>query len=244
VAVQKTKDTEIMMFDPFLLIITLVFAGIGMAVSARLKHVFGKYSEVGLRSGLTGAQVAQRMLQDSGIHDVTIESVPGKLTDHYNPMNRTVNLSPDVYNGRSISAAAVAAHEVGHAVQHATEYPWLKMRSQLVPIVNFSTKALNFVYIAMIFLAFSANLFNQMLLTIIVLQTAITLFTVITLPVEIDASNRALVWLRGSGVAMPGQEMDGASTALKWAGRTYIVAALASLATLAYYIMRYMGRRE
>lgn len=233
-----------MMFDPFLLIITLVFAGIGMAVSARLKNVFEKYSKVGLRSGLTGAQVAQRMLQDSGIHDVTIESVPGKLTDHYNPMNRTVNLSPDVYNGRSISAAAVAAHEVGHAVQHATEYPWLKMRSQLVPIVNFSTKALNFVYIAMILLAFSANLFNQMLLTIIVLQSAITFFTVITLPVEMDASNRALIWLRGSGVAVQGQEMDGASTALKWAGRTYIVAALASLATLAYYIMRYMGRRD
>jgi len=233
-----------MMFDPSLLIITLVFAGIGMAVSARLKSVFNKYSEVGLRSGLTGAQVAQRMLQESGIHDVTIESVPGKLTDHYNPLNKTVNLSPEVFSGRSISAAAVAAHECGHAVQHAREYPWLQMRSQLVPVVNFSSKALNWVYIAMIFLAFSANLYNQALLAIIILQTAITLFTLVTLPVEMDASNRALVWLRGSGVAAPGPEMEGASTALKWAGRTYIVAALASLATLAYFIMSYLGRRD
>jgi uncharacterized protein len=233
-----------MMFDPSLLVITLVFAGIGMAVSARLKSVFNKYSEVGLRSNLTGAQVAQKMLNDSGIYDVTIESVPGKLTDHYNPLNKTVNLSPEVYSGRSISAAAVAAHECGHAVQHAHEYPWLQMRSQMVPIVNFSSKALNWVYIAMIFLAFSANLYNQALLAIIILQAAITLFTVITLPVEMDASDRALVWLRSSGVAAQGAEMEGASTALKWAGRTYIVAALASLATLAYFIMSYMGRRD
>lgn len=232
------------MFSPSLLVITLVFAAIGMAVSARLKNVFNKYSKVGLRSNLTGAQVAQNMLHDNGIFDVTIESVPGKLTDHYNPMNKTVNLSPEVFSGRSISAAAVAAHECGHAVQHAREYPWLQMRSQMVPIVNFSSRALNFVYIAMIFLAFSANLYNQALLAIIILQTAITLFTVITLPVEMDASNRALVWLRGSGVATSGAEMDGASTALKWAGRTYLVAALASLATLAYFIMSYMGRRD
>jgi len=231
-------------FDPSLLIITLVFAGIGMAVSARLKSVFKKYSEEGLRSNLTGAQVAQRMLNDSGIFDVTIESVPGKLTDHYNPMNKTVNLSPEVYSGRSISAAAVAAHECGHAVQHAKQYPWLQMRSQLVPIVNFSSKALNWVYIAMIFLAFSANLYNQALLAIIILQASITLFTVITLPVEMDASNRALIWLRSSGVATSGAEMDGASTALKWAGRTYIVAALASVATLAYFVMSYMGRSD
>jgi hypothetical protein len=231
-------------FDPSLLIITLVFAGIGMAVSARLKSVFKKYSEEGLRSNLTGAQVAQRMLNDSGIFDVTIESVPGKLTDHYNPMNKTVNLSPEVYSSRSISAAAVAAHECGHAVQHAKQYPWLQMRSQLVPIVNFSSKALNWVYIAMIFLAFSANLYNQALLAIIILQAAITLFTVITLPVEMDASNRALIWLRSSGVATSGAEMDGASTALKWAGRTYIVAALASVATLAYFVMSYMGRSD
>ena len=231
-------------FDITLLVITLVFAGIGMAVSARLKNVFNKYSEVGLRSNLTGAQVAQKMLNDSGIYDVTIESVPGKLTDHYNPANKTVNLSPEVYSGRSISAAAVAAHECGHAVQHATEYPWLQMRSQMVPIVSFSSRALNWVYLAMIFLAFSASLYNQALLIIICLQAAITLFTVVTLPVEMDASNRALIWLRGSGVAAQGPEMDGASTALKWAGRTYIVAALASVATLAYFVMSFMGRSD
>ena len=232
-----------MMFDPFLLIITIVFAIIGFAVSARLKSVFAKYSEVPLSSGLSGAQVAAKMLADNNIYDVTIESVPGQLTDHYNPTNRTVNLSPEVYNGRNVSAAAVAAHECGHAVQHAVEYPWLQMRSQLVPIVNFSSKALNFVYIAMIFLAFSANLWNQMLLAIIILQSAITLFTVITLPVEIDASNRALAWLNQSGLTR-GAEHEGAETALKWAGRTYIVAALASLTTLLYYILRYTSSRD
>jgi Zn-dependent membrane protease YugP len=232
-----------MIFDPFLLVLTIVFAIIGFAVSSRLKTVFAKYERVPLSSGMTGAQVAQKMLTDNNIYDVTIESVPGKLTDHYNPTNKTVNLSPEVYNGRNVSAAAVAAHEVGHAVQHAVEYPWLQMRSSLVPIVNFSSRALNFVYIGMIFLAFSANLWNQMLLAIIILQSAITLFTVITLPVEIDASNRALVWLNGSGLTQ-GAEHEGAKTALKWAGRTYIVAALASLTTLLYYIMRYAGSRD
>lgn len=232
-----------MIFDPVLLVLMIVFAIIGFAVSNRLKKVFAKYEQVPLTSGLTGAQVAQKMLADNNIYDVTVESVPGKLTDHYNPANRTVNLSPEVFNGRNVSAAAVAAHECGHAVQHAVEYPWLQMRSSLVPIVNFSSKALNFVYIAMIFLAFSANLWNQMLLAIIILQSAITLFTVITLPVEMDASNRALVWLNQSGLTR-GAEHEGAETALKWAGRTYIVAALASLTTLLYYIMRYMGSRD
>ncbi len=232
-----------MIFDPVLLVLMIVFAIIGFAVSSRLKNVFAKYEQVPLSSGLSGAQVAQKMLADNNIYDVTVESVPGKLTDHYNPANKTVNLSPEVFNGRNVSAAAVAAHECGHAVQHAVEYPWLQMRSSLVPIVNFSSRALNFVYIAMIFLAFSANLWNQMLLAIIILQSAITLFTVITLPVEMDATNRALVWLNQSGLTR-GAEHDGAETALKWAGRTYIVAALASLTTLLYYIMRYMGSRD
>lgn len=232
-----------MIFDPVLLVLMIVFAIIGFAVSSRLKKVFAKYEQVPLTSGLTGAQVAQKMLADNNIYDVTVESVPGKLTDHYNPANKTVNLSPEVFNGRNVSAAAVAAHECGHAVQHAVEYPWLQMRSSLVPIVNFSSRALNFVYIAMIFLAFSANLWNQMLLAIIILQSAITLFTVITLPVEMDATNRALVWLNQSGLTR-GAEHEGAETALKWAGRTYIVAALASLTTLLYYIMRYMGSRD
>lgn len=232
-----------MYFDPVLIVIMVVFGIIGFLVSNRLKKVFSEYSKIPLRSGLTGAQVAAKMLQDHGIHDVNIQSVGGKLTDHYNPVDRTVNLSPEVYNHPTISAAAVAAHEVGHAVQHATEYPWLQMRSTLVPIVNFSNKALNWVYIAMIFLAFSSGMWNTMLLTIIILQAAITLFTLITLPVEIDASNRALLWLNQSGLTQ-GEEHEKATTALNWAGRTYIVAALASLTTLLYYIMRYMGSRD
>jgi len=230
-------------FDPVLLVLVIGFAILGFAVSRRLKSVFAEYEKMPLSSGLTGAQVAQKMLTDSNIYDVTVESVPGKLTDHYNPGNKTVNLSPEVYNGRNVSAAAVAAHECGHAVQHAVEYPWLQMRSHLVPIVSFSSKALNFVYIAMIFLAYLSNMYSQMLLVIIVLQSAITLFSVVTLPVEIDASNRALAWLNNSGLTR-GKEHEAATTALNWAGRTYIVAALASLTTLLYYIMRYMGSRD
>ena len=230
-------------FDPVLLVLIIFFAIVGFLVSNRLKSVFAKYEKMPLSSGLTGAQVAQKMLTDNNIYDVTVESTPGKLTDHYNPVNKTVNLSPEVYNGRNVSAAAVAAHECGHAVQHAVEYPWLQMRSQLVPIVNFSSRALNFVYIAMMILAFVSNLWAEMLLIIIILQTAITLFSVITLPVEMDASNRALAWLNQSGLTR-GAEHEGAKTALNWAGRTYIVAALASLTTLLYYIMRYMGSRD
>ncbi|MFT5902853.1 MAG: Zn-dependent membrane protease YugP, partial [Bacteroidia bacterium] len=155
-------------FDPGLLILVIGFAILGFAVSRRLKSVFAKYEKMPLSSGLTGAQVAQKMLTDSNIYDVTVESTPGKLTDHYNPGNKTVNLSPEVYNGRNVSAAAVAAHECGHAVQHAVEYPWLQMRSHLVPIVSFSSKALNFVYIGMIFLAYASSMYSQMLLVIIV----------------------------------------------------------------------------
>ncbi|MFM1875260.1 MAG: hypothetical protein RL266_997 [Bacteroidota bacterium] len=227
-------------FDPVLLVLVIGFAIIGFLVSRRLQSVFEEYSKMPLSSGMTGAQVAEKMLRDNNIYDVKIESVPGKLTDHYNPANKTVNLSPEVYSGRSVSAAAVAAHECGHAVQHAVEYPWLQMRSTLVPIVNFSSRALNFIYIAMIFLAFFANLYAEMLLLIIIFQTAITLFSVITLPVEMDASNRALAWLNNSNITR-GKEHDAATTALNWAGRTYIVAALASITTLLYYIMRYMG---
>ncbi len=230
-------------FDPVLLILVIGFAIIGFFVSRRLKSVFEEYSKMPLSSGMTGAQVAEKMLRDNNIYDVKIESVPGKLTDHYNPANKTVNLSPEVYSGKSVSAAAVAAHECGHAVQHAVEYPWLQMRSQMVPIVNFSSKALNFVYIAMIFLAYVSNLWSQMLLVIIILQGAITLFSVVTLPVEMDASNRALAWLNTSGLTK-GKEHEAATTALNWAGRTYIVAALASLTTLLYYVMRYVGSRD
>ncbi|MCF8463778.1 MAG: zinc metallopeptidase [Flavobacteriales bacterium] len=230
-------------FDPVLLVLVIGFAIIGFLVSRRLQSVFEEYSKMPLSSGMTGAQVAEKMLRDNNIYDVKIESVPGKLTDHYNPANKTVNLSPEVYSGRSVSAAAVAAHECGHAVQHAVEYPWLQMRSTLVPIVNFSSRALNFVYIAMIFLAFFANLYAEMLLLIIIFQTAITLFSVITLPVEMDASNRALAWLNNANITR-GKEHEAATTALNWAGRTYIVAALASITTLLYYVMRYMGSRD
>ncbi len=230
-------------FDPVLLVLVIGFAIIGFLVSRRLQSVFEEYSKMPLSSGMTGAQVAEKMLRDNNIYDVKIESVPGKLTDHDNPANKTVNLSPEVYSGRSVSAAAVAAHECGLAVQHAVEYPWLQMRSTLVPIVNFSSRALNFIYIAMIFLAFFANLYAEMLLLIIIFQTAITLFSVVTLPVEMDASNRALLWLNNSNITR-GKEHEAATTALNWAGRTYIVAALASITTLLYYVMRYMGSRD
>lgn len=232
-----------MMFDPFLLIITIFFMVIGFLVSARLKSVFSRTSEIPLSSGLSGAEVARKMLRENGINDVRVESVPGQLTDHYNPITKTVNLSPDVYAGRHVAAAAVAAHECGHAVQHAKEYPWLQLRSQMVPAVNFSVQAMNWVYIAMIFLAFAANMFDTMLLIIIALQAVITLFSVVTLPVEIDASQRALVWLNSTGMTR-GREHEEATTALKWAGLTYVVQALASLTTLFYYILRYLGRSD
>lgn len=210
-------------------------------VSSRLKGVFSKYSKVRLSTGLTGKEVAEKMLRDNSIFDVKVQSVDGQLTDHYNPANKTINLSRDVYYGNSVSAAAVAAHETGHAVQHATAYAWLGLRSALVPAVNFSSKALSFIYLGMLLLAFSANMFQSMLLLIIIFQGALTLFSLVTLPVEIDASNRAVQWLDGARITSRGQEHKGAITALRWAGTTYIVAALGSLTMLAYYIMRFIG---
>lgn len=227
-------------FNPWLLLITIVFAVLGFWVSSRLKTVFKKYSKVPLLSGMTGKDIAEKMLSDNGIYDVKVTSVPGELTDHYNPSNKTVNLSPSVYNGRNISAAAVAAHECGHALQHAQAYAPLQLRSKLVPIVNYSGRILNFLYIGMIFLAFSYSLYNQALLVIIACQAVITLFSVITLPVEFDASNRALVWLNGTSIT-DSNGMNKASTALKWAASTYLVAALASIATLLFYVLQYMG---
>jgi len=232
-----------MMFDPILLVITIVFMVIGMIVSGRLKSVFAEYSKERLSSGLSGKEVAEKMLRDNGIFDVKVISVEGKLTDHYNPMDKTVNLSTDVHNGVNIAAAAVAAHECGHAVQHAAAYAPLKMRSTLVPIVNFSNKLMNFVIIGMMIFAFTAHLYNQALLVIIVLQSAITLFTLITLPVEYDASRRALAWLDQVHLTS-GDEYGKAKTALSWAASTYLVAALASIATLMYYVMRYTGSRD
>ena len=218
----------------FLLIIVFIITG--LVVQKRLKSKFKKYSKEALLNGLSGAEIAEKMLNDHGIHDVRIESVAGKLTDHYNPVNKTVNLSPEVYGGRSISAAAVAAHEVGHAVQHATGYKWLEMRSQLVPVAQLSGKIMNIVLWSMILGMSFLKIFemNTVIWVLIAAQAAITFVSIITLPVEYDASNRALLWLTSSGtVTKP--EHDKAKDALTWAARTYLVAALASLTQLAYY---------
>jgi uncharacterized protein len=228
------------MFDPVLLVITVVFTVIGMLVSSRLKSKFNKYSQTPLLSGLSGKDVAEKMLRDYQINDVQVVSVQGRLTDHYNPADKTVNLSHDVYHGRNIAAAAVAAHECGHAVQHATAYSWLQMRSTLVPVVNIGSTLMNFVLMGMAFLAFSSpHMGNMALLIVIGCQAVITAFSLVTLPVEVDASQRALAWLDSSYVARSQQESDEAKDALKWAGLTYFVAALASVATLLYFIMRY-----
>ena len=226
-------------------VILIVFMLIGFAVSARLKSKFKKYSQVPLSTGMSGKEIAEKMLEDHGIYDVSIESVAGKLTDHYNPANKTINLSPDVYSGRNVAAAAVAAHECGHAVQHATAYSWLQLRSQLVPIVSFSSKAMNIVFILMFIGAGIVHLFSfdTVLLAMIAFQGAITLFTLVTLPVEYDASNRALVWL-GSADITTAQENGQAKDALKWAANTYLVAALAAITQLAYYVMLFLGSRD
>ncbi|HOH99755.1 MAG TPA: zinc metallopeptidase [Bacteroidales bacterium] len=209
-------------------------------VQARLKHKFNLYSKMGLRLGMSGREVAETMLSHHGIEGVKVMSVPGHLSDHYNPNARTVNLSPEVFNGRSVAAAAVAAHECGHAVQHATAYSWLQMRSALVPVVSFSSRIVQWVLLAGILLL---QAFPQLLLIGIVLFALTTLFSFITLPVELDASRRALAWLRTTQTTTS-QEQEKAKDALKWAALTYVVAAVGSLATLLYYIMIFMGRRE
>ena len=218
----------------FLLIIVFIITG--LVVQKRLKSKFKKYSKEALSNGLSGAEIAEKMLNDHGIHDVRIESVAGKLTDHYNPANKTVNLSPEVYGGRSVSAAAVAAHEVGHAVQHAIGYKWLEMRSQLVPVAQLSGKIMNIVLWSMILGMSILKIFemNTVIWVLIAAQAVITVVSVVTLPVEYDASNRALIWLTTSGTVTT-SEHDKAKDALTWAARTYLVAALASLTQLAYY---------
>ena len=219
-------------------IIMIAFMIAGGIVSSRLKKKIKKYSKIPTLSGMSGKEIADRMLADNNISDVKVISVPGKLTDHYNPMDKTVNLSPDVYQGRHVSAAAIAAHECGHAVQHATGYQWLQMRSQMVPIVSFSNKMMSTVFIIGLiggsFIFGSGNL--QIMLTLfIILQAIVTAFTLITLPVEFDASRRALVWLRSSGITSD-KELSYADDALKWAASTYVVAALAAVTYLLYYI--------
>jgi Zn-dependent membrane protease YugP len=221
-------------------LISLVFVGISMLVSMQLKGKFARYSKIGLMSGLTGRQVAERMLKENGIYDVSVNISDGFLTDHYNPLNKTVNLSPDVYNGASVAAAAVAAHECGHAVQHATSYKWLMLRSRLVPFVQYSSMLVQWVLIGGIVLI---KVFPTLLLAGIILFAFTTLFSVITLPVEFDASNRALAWLKHTNITNV-QEFPMAKDALKWAAMTYVVAAVASIVTLAQYILIYMGNRR
>lgn len=223
-----------------------VIAGImflvGMIVSNRLKSKFNEYSQIGLRNGLSGKEIAEKMLSDNGIYDVRVISTPGFLSDHYNPQNKTVNLSPDVYEGRSVSAAAVAAHECGHAVQHAQAYGMLRFRSAIVPIVNISSKLSQWVILAG--LGFMIGRSNPTILLIgIILFAVTTLFTVITLPVEYDASNRALKWLENQHMTTPA-EHEKAKDALKWAARTYLVAAISSIATLLYYILLFVNARD
>lgn len=224
-------------------IMTGVVFLVSMYVSNKLKSKFKKYSQVHLQNGLSGKEIAEKMLADSGITDVEVISVKGMLTDHYNPANKTVNLSEGVYAQRNAAAAAVAAHECGHAVQHATAYSWLKMRSAIVPAVGISGKLSNFVIMAGIGLSVAGlALGNWVFLIGIALFAMTTAFAFITLPVEFDASKRALVWLEEKNMVTQ-EEHDGAEDALKWAARTYVVGALGSLATLIYFISMFMGRR-
>lgn len=219
-------------------IILLLFMVAGFAVQARLKNRFKKYSESYLSSGLSGAEVARRMLNFYGLDSVQIISVPGQLTDHYNPTNKTVNLSPEVYEGRNISAAAVAAHECGHAVQHATAYAWLTMRSKMVPVVSFSGRIINMVFLFSILGMSVLGLgFEQALVVVIAAQAMVATFALVTLPVEYDASRRALVWLQGAGITDASNHHQ-AEDALKWAARTYLVAAAAAVTQLLYYIIK------
>ncbi len=225
----------------------IIFIGIAVIswiVQYRFKSKFKKYSEMPLTSGLSGAEVAEKMLRENGLTDVEIISVEGQLTDHYNPANKTVNLSPEVYHGRSVAAAAVASHECGHAVQHATAYSWLQLRSSLVPMVSIASRMTTWVLLGGIILM-AVRPEQIWLLAIGVGALALTtLFSFVTLPVEFDASNRALAWLDGANITHSAEEHDGAKDALKWAAMTYVVAALASLATLLYYAYILFGRRD
>ena len=223
----------------------IIFIGIATfilswVVRYRFKSVMNKLSQMGTGSGLSGREIAERMLNDNGIYDVQVISTPGMLTDHYNPLKRTVNLSDAVYNERSVAAAAIAAHECGHAVQHAKQYSFLQARSGLVPVVNIASRFAPWLILAGIF---TIETFPFLMLAGIILFGASTLFSFITLPVEFDASKRALAWLNQSGLTA-GAEHEAAEKGLKWAAMTYVVAALGSLATLLYYVMIFMGSRD
>jgi hypothetical protein len=205
-----------------------------------LKSKFSKYSKVGLDSGMSGAEVAQKMLEYYGISNVKIVIGQGLLTDHYNPLTKTVSLSPDVYQGRSVSSAAVAAHECGHAVQHATSYPFLKLRSSLVPVVQIASSVQQFLLL-IAFMTLSS--IPQIMLITVIAFGVTALFSLITLPVEFDASKRALAWLDGTNTAV-GREYEGAKDALKWAAMTYVVSALSALVMFVYLLLSFLGRRD
>ncbi len=224
-------------------IIVGAIALISGLVSSKLKSKFKHYSKLHLRNGMSGAEIAEKMLADNGIRDVKVVSVRGQLTDHYNPRNKTVNLSEGVYNQRNAAAAAVAAHEVGHAVQHATAYSWLTMRSQLVPMVNIASKMSMWVIMGGVALMATTKIGGTVAIVGLALYAVGTLFSFITLPVEYDASNRALAWLESENMVTR-EEHAGAKDALKWAARTYVVAALGSLATLLYFALQVFGSRR
>lgn len=221
-------------------LIGLIVMVVSFYVQWRLKSKFREYSEVGLRNGMSGKEIAEKMLRDNGIYDVRVQAVDGMLTDHYNPLDKTVNLSSDVYYGRSVAAAAVAAHECGHAVQHATAYSWLQFRSKMVPVLTVSSRYMSWIILAGILMLQTTPV---PLAIGVALFALTTVFSFVTLPVEYDASARALAWIDRNGiVTQPEHAM--ASDALKWAARTYLVAAIGSLATLIYYLMILMGRRD
>lgn len=225
---------------PSIMFVSLLFVGISMLVSFALKSRIWKYSQTPMRAGLSGKEIAERMLRENGIYDVEVVSTEGFLSDHYNPLTKTVNLSADVYEGRNVAAAAVAAHECGHAVQHAAGYPWLNLRSKLVPAVQFSSGIVQWILLGGILMI---NRFPGLLLAGIILFAITTLFSLITLPVEFDASNRALAWLERTNITTA-EEQPMAKDALKWAAMTYVVAAVASIVTLVQYILIYQGRRR
>ncbi len=226
---------------PSIMFVSILFMVISMVVSMILKRKFSKYSNVPLSNGMSGKEIAEKMLRENGIYDVNVVSVQGFLSDHYDPVKKTINLSPEVYEGRTVAAAAVAAHETGHAVQHATAYAPLQMRSRLVPVVQFSSSIVNWVLLVGLILAASGS--YTLLLVGIILMAVTVLFSLITLPVEFDASKRALAWLNHTNVTNSA-EYPGAKDALKWAATTYVVAALAAVVMLLQYISIFMGRRD
>jgi Zn-dependent membrane protease YugP len=219
----------------------MIFVGISMLVSGILKSRFKAFSKIPLKSRLSGKEVAEKMLRDNGIYDVKVISSQGFLSDHYNPVNKTVNLSPEVYENYSVAAAAIAAHECGHAVQHATAYAWLQFRSKMVPVVQFSSTIVNWILLIGVLLASSGN--TTLLLVGIGLFAFTVLFSLITLPVEFDASKRALAWLNTTNVTTA-EEYPKAKNALTWAAMTYVVAAMAAVVTLVQYVMIYLGGRR